>query len=442
MPPRESLAVGAVALVLTAACTLPSPAPVVPDPPFLRRVLPNGVRVLVEEHRRADVVAVQLWVRAGGRDEQPSELGLAHYLEHLLFKGTPSRPPRFVDREVESVGGRMNAGTSLDYTYYHVLVPAGRAHKAIETLADVSVNASLDEGELEREKAVVLEEMRLGEDMPMRFLTRQLYAAAFPGHPYGRPVIGDPAVVRALRREQLVRFYRRHYVPEAFTVVVVGAVNPAEILETVSRAFAPLPRGGVGRLPVPPVQELTPRRVERTRPGSHAYLGLAWHAPKLDHADTPAVDILATVLGQGRGSRLVRILRDRQALVQGVAASYAALEGAGLLTVTAHFEPDALDRVEAEIGTVLDQLREEGISPAEVERAQTAAEARREFQVETAEGRAFTLGHAETVWRLEEERAYLSRLRAVTPVQVQAAARRYLSPERVARVVLMPERSP
>jgi predicted Zn-dependent peptidase len=182
--------------------------------------------------------------------------------------------------------------------------------------------------------------------------------------------------------------------------------------------------------------------VERTRPASHAYLGLAWHAPQLDHADTPAVDLLAAVLGQGRGSRLVRILRDRQGLVQGVSASYAALEGAGLLSVTAHFEPGALDQVEGEIWRIVDQLRQEGISPAELERAQTAAEARRAFQAETAEGRAFILGHAETVWRLDAERAYLSRLRAVTPAQVQAAAHRYLSRERVARVLLAPGPSP
>jgi zinc protease len=394
--------------------------------------------VLVEEHRRADVAAVQLWVRAGGRDEQPSELGLAHYLEHLLFKGTPARPAGFVDREVESTGGRMNAGTSLDYTYYHMLVPAWRAQAAIETLADVSVNASLEEGELEREKAVVLEEMRLGEDTPMRFLTRQLYAAAFPGHPYGRPVIGDATVVQALRRDQLLDFYRRHYVPEAFTVVVVGALDPHEAMAAAVRAFGPLPRGGAERLPVPPVRDLVPRRVERTRPGSHAYLGLAWHAPPLDHPDTPAVDLLVAVLGQGRGSRLVRVLRERQALVQGIAASYAALEAAGLVSVTAQCEPDALERVESEIWRIVDQVRDEGISRAELERARTAAEARRAFQAETAEGRAFTLGHAETVWRLDAERAYLSRLRGVTPAEVQAAARRYLSRERAARVLLAP----
>src|SRR5881628_832488 len=152
----------AVALLVTlltlvaSACTtkrrtsvpLPTAAPI-------RHVLSNGVRVIIEEHRTSDVVAVQLWVKAGGRDEAANELGLAHYLEHMLFKGTPTRPGRLIDREVEGTGGRMNAGTSLDYTYYHMVLPARRAVAGVEILADIGVNASLDEALLEAEKRVV-----------------------------------------------------------------------------------------------------------------------------------------------------------------------------------------------------------------------------------------------------------------------------------------------
>src|ERR687891_2074346 len=121
-----------------------------PDP--VRHVLPNGIPVIIQEHRVSDVVALQLWVRAGGRDEAANELGLAHYLEHMLFKGTTSRPTGFIDRDVEGVGGRMNAGTSLDYTYYHMVLPVTRTAAAIDLLADISVNASLEESVLEAEK--------------------------------------------------------------------------------------------------------------------------------------------------------------------------------------------------------------------------------------------------------------------------------------------------
>src|SRR5207237_5066224 len=142
-------------------------------------------------------------------------------------------------------------GTSLDYTYYHMLLPAERVMTGVDTLADISVNATLEDQALQSEKRVVLEEMRFGEDNPSRFLLRQLYAASFPSHPYGRPVIGQPDVIRGLTREQLSGFYRRHYVPDAFTLVVVGAVRHDDVLAAATRAFARLPRIASPRLPVP-----------------------------------------------------------------------------------------------------------------------------------------------------------------------------------------------
>jgi zinc protease len=403
-----------------------------------RHVLDNGVRILIEERRSADVVALHLWVGAGGRDESASELGLAHYLEHMLFKGTVTRPAGFIERDVEAVGGRMNAGTSLDYTYYHVLLPASRVVQGIETLADISVNASLDETQLEREKKVVLEEMRLAEDNPNRSLGRKLYEAVFERHPYGRPVIGTSEIIRGLTREQLVSFYRHHYVPEAFTLVVVGAVRTREVLEAATRAFGRLPRAGIQRLPAPPMSPDSTRTITMSRAGAHAYLALAWPAPRLDHADGPALDLLTSLLGQGRSARLTQTLRERLGLVNVVTAGYSALEAGGMVSVTAQLEPQHLARVESEIVREIRRLREEGLTEDERQRVVTTAEARQEAQLETAEGRAFMLGHAETNWHVEDALAYLDRLRSVTPKQARAAARRYLDPEHYARVVLAP----
>ncbi|MBI4593531.1 MAG: insulinase family protein [Candidatus Rokubacteria bacterium] len=437
------IALALLVVVSQTACSVRPPASSpVPEPAPLRHVLSNGVRVIIQEDHASDLAALQLWVRAGGRDEAPRDLGLAHYLEHMLFKGTPSRPPGFVDREVEGVGGRMNASTSLDYTYYRMTVPAARAVGGVEMLADISVNALLDEQQLEREKRVVLEEMRRGDDSPLRLLSRKLYEAAFDGHPYGRAVIGSAELISALTREQLLTFYRRHYVPEAFTVVVVGAVNPLEILEAARRAFGRLPRGGTSRLPPPPVPELRSGRAELVRPGTYAHLGMAWPAPRRDHADTPAVDLLVSVLGQGRSSRLTRALRERLGLVNSISAGYSALEAAGLITITAQLDPANLPRVEGEILAELRRLRENGVRGPERERTVTVAEARREFEAETVEGRASVLGHAETVWRLEDERAWIDRLRAVTPLQLQVAARRYLDLERYVLVTLVPKAAP
>ena len=405
----------------------------------VRRQLANGVRVLVQEHRSSDVAALQLWVAAGGRDETPTELGLAHYLEHMLFKGTPSRPTGAIEREVEGVGGRINAGTSLDYTYYHTVMPARRAVAGVEMLADIAVNAALETEALEREKLVVLEEMRLSEDTPGRHLSRQLWGVVFDRHPYGRPVLGTADIIQKLTRDTLLAFYRRHYVPEAFTLVVVGPVNTAEVLRTAERTLGRLPRSGIERLPTSTAGTLVPKRLEVQRPGALAYLGVGWLGPKLDHADTPAVDLLVSILGQSRSSRLPQSLRERLALVNSVSSEYAALEAGGIVTVTAQLEPANLARAEAEILAEINRIREHGITEAELRRAITRAESEFAFSSETAEGRARRLGQAETVWRLSEELAYIDRLRSVTSEQVRLAARRYLDPERYGRLAFVPQ---
>jgi zinc protease len=430
MPWLTRIGLAVLVTILCSGCSFKRSAPTAPPPTTnpVRYILPNGIPVIIQEHRVADVAALQLWVRAGARDEAHDELGLAHYLEHMLFKGTATRPPGFVEREVEAVGGRINAGTSWDYTFYHTVVPA----------RNVAVNASLEERLLEAEKQVVLEEMRLNEDNPRRFLVQQLFASAFEGHPYGRPVIGTSDLIRGLSRETLVGFYRRHYAPELFALVVVGAVKPEDVLRVARRTLGVLPRTGVGRLP--PALPPGPRRVrsETTRPGTQAYLGMAWVAPRLDHADTPALDLLMSILGRTKASRLVASLRERQALVSSIASSLNAMEGVGLVMITAQLEPEQLARAEAEILAEIQRVRDNGVTAIELKRAITAAEVDHEFSTETAEGRARAWGQAETIWRLEEETLYLERVRTVTAAQIQSVARRYLDPERYVRVALLP----
>jgi len=427
-------------LLLAGACSVVSaPTPQRSDTPIpTRKVLTNGVRVVVQEFAESEVVSLHLWVGAGGRDEGPSELGLAHYLEHMLFKGTAFRAPGFVDREIEGLGGRINAGTSLDYTYYHTVLPGRRAVAGIEMFADIAVNSTLAESLLDLEKRVVLEEMRLGEDNPRRHLVRQLYEMLFDGHPYGRPVIGMAELVRGLTRETLVSFYRRHYVPESFVLVVVGPVKTGEVLAAAERTFGGLPRSGFERLPAAAPQGLRPKKQSVERPGTQAYLGLGWHGPKLDHADTPAVDLLVAVLGQPRSGRLTQALRERTGLVTSVSAGYSALEAAGAVVVTAQLDPANIERAEAEVLNEIRRVRERGVTEGELRRAVTAAEARHAFSSETAEGRAWAFGRAEAVWRLEDELAYINRLRSVTPEQIRVAARRYLDLERYTRLALRP----
>src|SRR6266704_252619 len=179
----------------------------------VREVLDNGVTLIAQEHRASDVVALQMWVKVGGRDETADELGLSHYLEHMLFKGTPTRPPGSIDALIEGLGGTSNAFTSQDYTHFDVVLPAQHMRAGIELLADIAVNASFEQSELDAERKVVFEEMRLTEDNPDRFMVRRLYEVAYMPHPYGRPILGTPELIGALTRARLAAYYKKFYVP-------------------------------------------------------------------------------------------------------------------------------------------------------------------------------------------------------------------------------------
>ncbi len=430
----------AVLLIGVGGCATRASAPAQRHgpPPPVREVLPNGMRLIVQEHRAASTVAIHLWTGVGGRDEAMGERGFSHFAEHMLFKGTETRPRGFVEAEVEAVGGRTNAGTSNDYTFYNLLLPAARALPGIALIADMVLNSVFDPTELGRERDVVFEEVRLNEDNPRASLGRQLYGLLYQGHPYGRPVLGDAADLRGATRETLRGYYARHYAPDNMTLVVVGPVDPAQVRAAALEAFGARPAAGYARRPVPPpapLEGVRARSVER--PERQTQLGFAWLAPPLGHADMAAVDVLNHILGGSRSSRLNQALRERARLVSSISGWYGALQGAGALGITAQLEGGDQAAVEQAIMAEIRRIQSAGVTPEELARAITASEAEREFSRETVEGLALAYGRAETTWNLEAERGYVDRVRAVTRAQVQEAARRYLT-DSYARLAFVP----
>ena len=436
----------ALALAVT-GCAMPASAP----PPAARaatavaaptrEVLPNGVVLVVQEHRAADVVAVQLWMKVGGRDEQPDELGLSHYLEHMLFKGTPTRPPGSIDQLIEGLGGTSNAFTSYDFTHYDVVVPAPHVRAALELLADIAVNAAFVAAELEAEKKVVFEEMSLVEDDPEKFLTRRLSEVSYRAHPYGRPILGTRELVQGLARDRLNAYYKKHYVPQNMVLVVVGPLTPAQVRPLAAAAFGRLTGRPSARPPAAAVPSLAGgRRDDVRRPEQQAYLGLGWQAAATGLAsdDISAVDLLTYILGDGPSSRLNQTVREEKGLVQSIEASYVTRELSGLVSVIARLDPKNVDAAEAAILDVVRRVRADGVTEAERQRAIVTAESAYAFEIETAEGLAKSYGQAETTWTLDDELRYLARLRQVTAAQIQAAARKYLGDDNVARVRFLP----
>jgi zinc protease len=195
-----------------------------------RLQLDNGLTIVLHEHRAAPVAAVQLWLGVGARDESEAEAGLSHFIEHLLFKGTPTRGPGVIDQTISGLGGEMNAATSQDFTYYHIVLPARHLDTALEVMADAARDAAFDPEELERERLVVLEEIRRARDNPNAYLWRVLARHHFRDHPYGGDVLGTPESIGGAPRERIVGYYRRHYRPANAAVVVAGDVDPEAAL--------------------------------------------------------------------------------------------------------------------------------------------------------------------------------------------------------------------
>ena len=204
----------------------------------MRQVLPNGLRLIVQDHRAADVVAVYMYVGVGVRYERPDQLGYSHFQEHMLFKGTDKWGPGYIDRAVEGVGGRTNATTSFDYTDFYIVVPAEAMEMAMQTLADMAFRSTFLPAEVDREREVIFEEANIEADNPKTAIIRQLYGLVFPDNPYGYPVLGTTHDDRARATSEILKAYNhRYYTPENITLVVVGPVEPRAVRAMVDRIW-------------------------------------------------------------------------------------------------------------------------------------------------------------------------------------------------------------
>ena len=433
------------AAVLVAGCAGSSarsgPAAVEADLPApVRSVLRNGMRLIVQEHRAADIVAIYLFARVGTRYERPDQLGYAHFQEHMLFKGTDRFGPGYIDRVVEGLGGRSNAVTSFDYTTFYLILPTESTATGIQLLSDMAFRSNFAPEEIVREREVIFEEARIEQDNARSALVRQLYSMVFAGDLYGRPVLGTRETMMAATQERLRAFNRQYYTPENITLVVAGPVEPAAVRTMVDRSFGQVAARGYRppSLPLPrPLGGPTRRTVER--PEQQAHLALGWQAPRSDDTNGDAVDLLTTILAGTESSRLARRLRDEERLVSSVTMSYAALVGGGIASLRADLEAKDVDRVEQIVLEEIAKIQESGPTEEERRLAVTKFESQHAFDTETSEGLAYAYGLADTTWNLDAELHYVDRLRRITREQIRDAARRYLSRTNYARLAFVPK---
>jgi len=407
-----------------------------------RHRMANGLTVLVAPDDRVPVVAIVTWVKAGYFDEPDDVVGVSHVLEHMYFKGTPSRGVGDIAKHTKAQGGYLNAGTIYDHTSYYTVLPASGFAAGLEIQADAYANSVIDAGELAREIEVIVEEAKRKADSAHAVATETLFELLHDRHRMRRWRIGREPGLRALTREHVHDFYRAYYQPGNTVLAIAGDVDVDDALRHVERLYGALPNAPVTRHRGPSEPS---RRDFRVREWSgdiaQAEVAIGWRTPPLDSPDAPRLDVIASVLSAGRSSRLYRAVRERQ-LVSSISAYQYAPVDLGVFVVHATARPERVLDGAAATWDQLSRLRGGDVTEAELARIRRVNDAQWLRRLESMEGRANHLALWEALgdWRMAT--AYFDAMQSVTPAHVAGTARRLLDPDAAAVVIYRPNGSP
>ncbi|MBT8764452.1 insulinase family protein [Desulfohalobiaceae bacterium Ax17] len=410
-------------------------------------VLPNGLTVLVEEDQRFPLVAIRLYVRAGSAYETEEQAGISHFLEHMVFKGTKKRGPGQVAREVESVGGYINAATSFDYTVYTVDLPDKYWKLGLDIVQDMVFGSTFDPKELDQEKNVVLAELQRGEDNPGQKLFKLIQAKVWAGLPYARPIIGYPQTVKNLSGQDLKSYIRKFYQPRSMLLVVCGNVHKNEVIAQAEKVFGGLNNQETLELSqefrVKPVQE-TLNFSEHIQvehgPWKKVYVNMALPIPGLSSADGPALEVLAYVLGGDMSSKLYRKFKYELQLVDDISCSALMLERAGMLYFNVMLDPDKVEQFWEEFIQEISTLKLKDLPQELIDRAKLNLEDELFQSKETLSGLASKLGYFQFFeGSVQAEEKYLYQLRHVDKKELREVLDKYFRPESFYASLLLPD---
>lgn len=410
--------------------------------------LDNGMRVIVQEDHRAPVMVSQVWYRAGSMDEFNGTTGVAHVLEHMMFKGTKDVPPGEFSKRIAAAGGRENAFTSRDHTAYFQQMQKDRLALAMKLEADRMANLVISDELFAKEIQVVMEERRLRtDDQPQSVLYERLMATAYQEHPYRRPIIGWMNDLQHMTGQDARDWYARWYAPNNATLVVAGDVQADDVIALAKQYFGVLPAHVLPeRKPQAEPAQLGAKRIVVKAPAQLPYLLMAWHAPTLkdwqkDSAPY-ALQILAGVLSGNDSARLQKVLVKTQQIAVNASAGYDAIaRGPGLFMIDATPAPGkSVAALEKAVRNELERVQREGISEAELARVKAQVIAADVYQRDSLFYQAMQLGEYVTAGLPPEALAgRVDKLRAVTAAEVQAAAQQWLRDDRLTVAELAPQ---
>jgi zinc protease len=401
--------------------------------------LSNGLIVLLKEVHTSPIISQWIWYRVGSRDEVPGITGASHWVEHMMFKGTPNFPLGALDRAISREGGYLNAFTFLDWTSYFETLPADKIDLALQLEADRMFNSLFDSNEVNSERTVVISERQGSENEPLFRLSEEVQSAAFRVHPYHHEIIGDLTDLYSMQREDLFKHYKTYYIPNNAVLSIVGDFTTSTMLERIRELYEPLPTGKqISRLVRAEPSQAGERRVSVEGPGETVYLQVSYRAPAAREADFFALNLLDSLLtgptnlnmfGGGvtnKTSRLYKALVEKEFAV-GVNGGLQATIDPYLYTMVITVHPkhtasECIDVLESEIK----QLQDDPPPVAELERALKQARAIFAYASESISNQAFWLGFAEMFDTVDWFTTYIERLEEVTPQDVQRLAQKTL----------------
>jgi zinc protease len=400
--------------------------------------LDNGTSVIVAPNSSSNMVAVQAWIGAGAADEPLQCGGVAHAVEHMLFKGSSGYAVGELTKSISAVGGEINAWTAFDHTVLHAVGPAHGFDTMLDGIADTLNSPHLSSHEFALEKRVIIEEFRQGTEVPMRMAMHGMFATAFTKHPYRRPVIGSEQSIAGLTIRHVVDFYRQWYVGSNVALVVAGAVDPDDVVRRCSKRFRSMPAGQVQRNRTVEPKQQGLRSIAMQADVDRGYVAVGFHSPALRHRDFAALDVAALVLGQRNGAHLTGRLRAKSSAATSAFAQLHATREPGLFAISAQTAAVDVARIVDGIVSEIVELAAT-ISDDDIDVAKTAIESDRARQFETVFGQARTLGwNASTVGDAEFHLTSLDRVRRLRRSDVVSSIAKYLTADQASVSAVFP----
>jgi zinc protease len=424
-------------------CFLLLCVPAAPHAAVTEQPLTNGLKVLIIEDHKVPLASFSIWYKVGSRDEPSGKTGMSHLLEHMMFKGTPKYGSKVFSNIIQRNGGIDNAYTTKDYTMYFQNLSSDRIGLSITLEADRMANLLIDPKEFSSERDVVLEERRMRhEDDPQNLLYEEVVAASLKASQYHWPVIGWQSDIASLQRDDLYRYYRRYYAPDNAFIVIAGDVTPEQVLPLLEKEFGSIPRNDnkIERVNTQEPEQKGERRVVLKKEAELPYVIVSYHVPNFPHKDSYALEVLSTILSDGKSSRLYKSLVLDKRLAINASADYSALNRDPFLFL---FDATAapakkVEDVEAAINGEIEKIMKDPPSEREVQKAKNQIEASFIFAQDSNYTKVQYTGMFEVIggWRLMDQ--YLDGIRKVRPEDLQEVAKRYLGEEKRTVGVLVP----